>query len=206
VLGLLLLLLLQELVQVGNDTTTGDGGLDDAVELIITADGEEQMPWGDAVVSGVLLLALTTLTSLLALLLVHLTAGVARELEDLGGEVLEEGGAVDGGGTSTTLLAEKTILHATVDAANREVEASEGGAVGGLLLWATLATGLTLALTLSFASLTLAALAAALALGADTLAVLSSRDNGSLLSVSSLDTGTNSLVFTASDRGHIFYF
>ena len=35
-------------MDVRNDTTTGDGGLDKGIELFITSDGKKQMSWGDS--------------------------------------------------------------------------------------------------------------------------------------------------------------
>lgn len=59
----------QRLVDVRNDTTTGDRRLDQRVELLVAADGELQVARRDALDLEVL-------------------GGVAGELEDLGGEVL----------------------------------------------------------------------------------------------------------------------
>ena len=57
------------LVDVRDDTTAGDSGFNKRVELFVTADGQLQVAWGDALDLEVL-------------------GGVAGELEDLGGEVL----------------------------------------------------------------------------------------------------------------------
>ena len=57
------------LVDVGDDTTTGDRGLDERVELLVTTDGELQVARGDTLDLEVL-------------------GGVSRELKNLGGEVL----------------------------------------------------------------------------------------------------------------------
>ena len=37
----------ERLVDVGNDTTTGDGGLDESIQLFVTTNGELQMAGGD---------------------------------------------------------------------------------------------------------------------------------------------------------------
>ena len=55
-------------MDVGNDTTTGDGGLDKGVELLISANGQEQMAGRDA-------------------LHLEILARVTGELEHLGGKV-----------------------------------------------------------------------------------------------------------------------
>ena len=56
-------------MDVGDDTTTGDRGLDERVELLVTTDGELQVARGDTLDLEVL-------------------GGVSRELKNLGGEVL----------------------------------------------------------------------------------------------------------------------
>ena len=59
----------QRAVNVGDDTTAGDRGLDERVELLVTANGELQVAGGDTLDLEVL-------------------GRVARKLEHLGGEVL----------------------------------------------------------------------------------------------------------------------
>ena len=86
----------ERLVDVGDDSAAGDGRLDQGVQLLVPADGELQMPRGDPLHLEVL-------------------GGVAGELEYLGGEVLEDGGAVDGGGGSHTARREGAALQVTVD-------------------------------------------------------------------------------------------
>ena len=61
-----------------------------------TSDGELQMAGGDP-------------------LHLEILGGVASQLEDLGGEVLQDGGAVDGGGGSNTTCGETAALQVTVD-------------------------------------------------------------------------------------------
>ena len=97
---LLLLLDLEEqgAVDVGQDTSEGDCGFDERVELLVAADGELQVAWRDALDLEVL-------------------CGVSGELEDFGGEVFEDGGEVDGGfGADARLLARdgaEVALYAT---------------------------------------------------------------------------------------------
>ena len=65
-------------VDVGEDTTGGDGdSAEELVELLVVLDGKGDVAGDDA---GLLVVA----------------GGVAGELEDLGAEVLEDGGEVDG--------------------------------------------------------------------------------------------------------------
>ena len=77
--ALLVLALVDErLVDVRDDTAARDGGLDERVELLVAADGELQVARRDALHLEVL-------------------GRVARELEDLGGQVLHDRGGVHGG-------------------------------------------------------------------------------------------------------------
>ena len=77
--GLLGLLGEKHGVDVGENTAGSDGdAAEELVELFVVAHGELDVPRDDA---GLLVVA----------------GGVARELEDLGAEVLEDGGEVDRG-------------------------------------------------------------------------------------------------------------
>ena len=89
-------------MDVGDDTTTGDGGLDEGVELLVTTDGELEMAGRDTLDLEVL-------------------AGVSGELEDLGGQVLKDGGRVDGGGGTDTLGLLDGGLEETVDTTDGEL-------------------------------------------------------------------------------------
>ena len=79
-LPLLLLLHLQQQcsVDVRQDTTERDRGPNKGVEFLVAADGELEMAGRDALDFEVL-------------------GGVAGEFEDFGGQVLQDGGDVDGG-------------------------------------------------------------------------------------------------------------
>ena len=83
-------------MDVGDDSTASDGGLDQSVQLFVSPDGELEM-------SGCDPLHLEILT------------GVAGQLEDLSSEVLQDGGAVDGSGGSNSSAAEGPGLKVTVD-------------------------------------------------------------------------------------------
>jgi len=95
------------LVDVGDDTSSGDGGLDQGVELLVTADGELKVARGDTLDLEVL-------------------GGVSGELQHLSGEVLEDGGAVDGSGGTNTASVEGPLLEDTVHTANGELHKEEG--------------------------------------------------------------------------------
>ena len=98
-------------MDVGDDTTTGDGGLDKGVELLVTTDGELEMAGRDTLDLEVL-------------------AGVAGELEDLGGQVLKDGGSVDGGGGTDTLGLLDGGLEETVDTTDGELSCFVCGRYG----------------------------------------------------------------------------
>lgn len=96
------------LVNVGQDTTLGDGDVtQELVQLLIVPDGELQVAGDD--------------TCLLVV-----TGGVASQLEDLGSEVLEDGGQVDGS-TGTDTLGVVALAEKTVDTADGERQTSLGG-------------------------------------------------------------------------------
>ena len=88
-------------MDVGEDTTGGDGdAAEELVELLVVLDGEGDVAGDDA-----------------ALLVV--AGGVASELEDLGAEVLEDGGEVDGG-TGTHAGGVLALTEVTADTADGE--------------------------------------------------------------------------------------
>ena len=63
-------------MNVRDHTTAGNGGLDQGVELLITADGELKVTWGHS-------------------LHLKILAGVSSEFENLSGEVLKDSCSVD---------------------------------------------------------------------------------------------------------------
>ena len=94
-------------LDVGEDTTLGDGdSAEQLVELLVVADGELQVTGDDP-----------------ALLVV--AGGVAGELEDLSGQVLEHGGEVDGG-TGADAFGVVALAQETVDTSNWELKPSTG--------------------------------------------------------------------------------
>ena len=92
----------ERLVDVGNDTTTCDGGLDEGIELLVTTDGELEMTRSDTLDFQVL-------------------GCVSSELENLGGQVLHDGRGVDSCGRSDALLLGNTLLQVSVDTSDREL-------------------------------------------------------------------------------------
>ena len=101
-------------VDVWEHTAGGDGdGAEELGELFVVADRELDVAGHDA---GLLVVA----------------GRVAGELEDLGGEVLEDGGEVHGG-TGTDAGGVLANLEVARDAADGELEARLGGAAHSLL-------------------------------------------------------------------------
>jgi len=94
-------------VDVGDDSSAGDGGLDESVQLLVASDGELQMSGRDPLHLQVL-------------------RGVSCELKDLGGQVLEDGSGVDGRGGSDSAVGADSALQESVDSSDGELESSSG--------------------------------------------------------------------------------
>lgn len=111
-------------VDVWQDTTRRDSDSSKKlVELLVVLDGEGKVTWHD--------------TALLVI-----TGGISGEFEDLGTEVLEDSGQVNGGaGTHSSGIL--SLTKVTPDTTDWELKTSLGGSSGGLLLT-------TASLTLSF--------------------------------------------------------
>ena len=113
-LGSLVRLLGQENgLDVGEDSALGDGDSgEQLVQLLVVPDGQLEVTGDDP---GLLVV----------------TGSVASQLEDLSGEVLHDGGQIDGGsGTNTGGVV--TLPQETVDTAHGELESSTAGAGLGL--------------------------------------------------------------------------
>lgn len=97
------------LVDVGEDTTLGDGDVaEELVQFLIVPDGELEVARDD---TGLLVVA----------------GRVASKLEDFSGEVLQHSGQVDGS-TGTDTLRVVALPEETVDTADRESQTSLGRA------------------------------------------------------------------------------
>jgi len=96
----------ESLVDVGNDTTTSNGGLDQGIELFISTDSQLQ-------VSGSYALDL------------QVFGCVAGQLEDLGGEVLKDSGGVDSRGGSYTRVCGNSCLQESVNSSHGELHHEE---------------------------------------------------------------------------------
>ena len=111
-------------MDVRENSSLGDSDMpEELVELLVVADGELDEPWGD--------------TGALVVL-----GGVSGELEQLGGQVLEDGGEVDRRSRTDT-LGETSLAEESSHAADGELQTCPGGPRRGSLLSlaATLALG-----------------------------------------------------------------
>src|SRR5690242_1704224 len=93
----------QGLVDVRDDTSTRDGALDEGVKLLISADGELKVARGDT-------------------LDLQILAGIPSELQNLSGQVLQDGSRVDCCSGTNTPICLGPLLQLTVDTANRELK------------------------------------------------------------------------------------
>ena len=90
-------------MDVGDDTSTGNGGLNKRVKLLVAADGELQVTRSDS-------------------LHLEVFASVASELENLSSEVLEDGGRIDGGCSTDAAACANSTLEEPVDSSDRELD------------------------------------------------------------------------------------
>jgi hypothetical protein len=108
-LGLASLLGEEDRVDVGEDTTLGNGNVsEELVEFLIVSDSELEMTGND--------------TGLLVV-----TGSISGQFEDFSSEVLEDGSEVDGS-TGTNTLGIVALSQETVDTTNGELESSTSGA------------------------------------------------------------------------------
>ena len=96
-------------MDVGKNTSLGDGGaVKKLVQLLVVADGQLDVAGDDA---GLLVVA----------------SGVSGQLENLSGQVLDDGGEVDGGASSDAASV-ASLLQEAVDASNGELQTGLLGA------------------------------------------------------------------------------
>eukprot|EP01085_Mycamoeba_gemmipara_P002881 Mycagemm_TRINITY_DN8782_c1_g1::TRINITY_DN8782_c1_g1_i1::g.2881::m.2881 type:complete len:162 gc:universal TRINITY_DN8782_c1_g1_i1:529-44(-) len=120
----------EHLVDVGEDTTRGDGDVgQELVQLLVVADGELDVAGDDA---SALVVA----------------RSIAGKLEDLSHEVLKDGGEVHGG-TSTNALSIAALAEVTVDTTDGELETGAERARVRVTALLGLTTTATLGLLLS---------------------------------------------------------
>lgn len=108
----------------GQDASAGDGGADEGVELLVAADGELQMARGDALHAQIFGCVACILYSVRVNSLetyIYDSNGRTGKLEDLGGEVLQDGGGIHGGLGANAGVVLCPLLEITVDTTNREL-------------------------------------------------------------------------------------
>ena len=86
-----------------NDTSSGNGGFDKHIQLLVAPDSQLQVPGGDSPNLEVL-------------------AGVSSQLEHFGSEVLQDGRSVDRRGRPHTLFSTDTCFQETVDTTHWELK------------------------------------------------------------------------------------
>ena len=89
-------------MDVRDDTAASNSGLDEGVELLITTDGELQVTRCNA-------------------LDLEILRGIAGQLENLGGEVFEDGSAVNSSRSADAALRRNGLLQEPVDTADRKL-------------------------------------------------------------------------------------
>lgn len=96
------LLVDKRLVNVRNNTTTGNGGLDESIELFVTSNGQLKMPGSDTFHLEIL-------------------AGISSQLQDLSSEVFENSGCVDSSGCANSLTVLDRLFEKTMDSTDGEL-------------------------------------------------------------------------------------
>lgn len=89
-------------MDVWDNTTASDGGLDESVELLITSDSELQVSWSDS-------------------LNLKILGSVTSKLENLSGQVLKDSSAVNGGGSTDSAVGTNSALQNSMDSSNWEL-------------------------------------------------------------------------------------
>ena len=95
-------------MDVGDHTTASNGGLDERVKLLVTADSQLQVTGSDS-------------------LHLEILASVASELKNLSSEVLEDGGRVDGRSRTNATVRAHSALQESVDSSNWELKDNTKG-------------------------------------------------------------------------------
>jgi len=90
-------------VDVGDDSASGDGRLDQGVQLLVTTNGQLQVTGSDT-------------------LHLQILGGVACQLENLSSQVLEDGGRVDGSGGTDATVGGGAVLQVPMDTTDGELK------------------------------------------------------------------------------------
>ena len=89
-------------MDVWDDTTTGNGSLDQGIQLLVSSDSELQVSWRDSLDFKVL-------------------GGVTSELQNLSGQILEDSGTVDCGGGSDSAAGADSALQESMNSSDWEL-------------------------------------------------------------------------------------
>ena len=89
-------------MDVRDDTTTGNSGLDQGIELLVTSNGKLQMSWGNSLHFEIL-------------------GSVTSKLENLSGKVLKNGSAVDCGCGTDSVVGADFTLQESMNSSNWEL-------------------------------------------------------------------------------------
>jgi hypothetical protein len=101
-------------VDVGQDTSTSDGGLNELIQFVVGADGEQQVTGVDT-------------------LHTHILSGVTSQLQQLGSQILQNSSAVHSSSGSDTTAGVGALLQETMDTSDGELQTSSLRARLGLL-------------------------------------------------------------------------
>ena len=93
----------ERLVNMGDDTTTRNGGLDQRIQLLVSTDGKLKVTRSDSLHFQVL-------------------GGVAGQLEHLSGQILQDSRAVDGSCGADPAVAGGPALQVPVDTSDRKLK------------------------------------------------------------------------------------
>ena len=133
-------------MDVGDDSSAGDGGLDEGVQLLVSPDGQLQVAGGDTLHLQVLGGVAGQLQNLENEMEGFETFAPSRDIFNdktvrqceryphLSSQVLEDGGTVDRGGGSDASVRGGAVLQVPVDTAHRELETRARRSRDGLRL------------------------------------------------------------------------
>ena len=108
-------------MDVGDDSAAGDGRLDQGVQLLVSSDGQLQMPRGDPLHLQILGRVAGQLKHLDIVEVNTKYRNYEKKRKYLSGEVLQDGRAVDSGGGSNPARGECPALQMTVDPEKRDM-------------------------------------------------------------------------------------
>lgn len=95
-------------MDVGNDTTTGNGRLDQGIKFFVTTNGQLQVSWRNTLDFEVL-------------------AGIAGQLQDFGRKIFQYSRRVDGRRGTDTMSMMNRVFQKAMDTTDRKLETRLGG-------------------------------------------------------------------------------